>query len=255
MWRGERRLFNDLDVTVHSGRILHLRGANGFGKTTLLRILSGLLSPEEGSLTLDGKPFPSAHARAQATVGYLGHVDGLKLDLSAIENLRFAMRIGGLVGGTVSGTVGGTISSTTEHAVDGTVEHTNAKSETHLDPETLMTRVGLEGQIDVLTRHLSAGQRRRLALARLIGGGHRLWLLDEPFTTLDESGVNLLLALMGEAIADGIGIVLSSHQPVAVDEQHLDVLDLGRAAESAHSASSPAHRCGPREANNEAMKQ
>lgn len=215
MWRGERRLFNDLDVTVHSGRILHLRGANGFGKTTLLRILSGLLSPEEGSLTLDDKPFPSAHARSRATVGYLGHVDGLKLDLTAIENLRFAMRIGGIV------------------------DHTRPESEADFNPETLLARVGLQGQIDVLTRHLSAGQRRRLALARLIGGGHRLWLLDEPFTTLDDSGVNLLLQLMGEAIANGIGVVLSSHQPVAVDEQHLDVLDLGRAAEPAHSAGSP----------------
>ena len=215
MWRGERRLFNDLDVTVHSGRILHLRGANGFGKTTLLRILSGLLSPEEGSLTLDDQPFPSAHARARATVGYLGHVDGLKLDLRAIENLRFAMRIGGIV------------------------ERPNPESEADINPETLMRRVGLQGQIDVLTRHLSAGQRRRLAIARLIGGRHRLWLLDEPFTTLDDSGVNLLLQLMGEAITNGLGVVLSSHQPVAVDEQHLDVLDLGRAAQSARSGSPP----------------
>ena len=214
MWRGERRLFNGLNVDVHSGRILHLRGANGFGKTTLLRILSGLLSPEEGSLTLDDKPFPSAHARAQATVGYLGHVDGLKLDLSAIENLRFAMRIGGIV------------------------EHAAAERKDRLSADMLMARVGLQGQVDVLTRHLSAGQRRRLGIARLIGGRHRLWLLDEPFTTLDDAGVKLLLDILGEAIASDIAVVLSSHQPVAVDAALLDVLDLGRSAQSACSDSS-----------------
>ena len=198
MWRGDRRLFVDLDVHVHRGRVLHVRGANGFGKTTLLRILSGLLPAEEGSITLDGERFPSAHARA--TVGYLGHVDGLKQDLSAAENLRFAAAISGAP----------------------------QAGPADLELGAVMARVGLQEQADVLTRHLSAGQRRRLAIARLISGPHRLWVLDEPFTALDDSGVLLLCELMQRALERDVAIVMSSHQRIPLQESYLDFLDLGR---------------------------
>ena len=200
MWRGDRRLFVDLDVHVHRGRVLHVRGTNGSGKTTLLRILSGLLPPEEGSITLDGERFPSAHTRA--SVGYLGHVDGLKQDLNAAENLRFSA------------------------AISGAPQAASAD----LELDAVMARVGLREQSDVLTRHLSAGQRRRLAIARLISGPHRLWVLDEPFTALDDSGVLLLCELMQHALERDVGIVMSSHQSIPLHESYLDFLDLGRDA-------------------------
>lgn len=199
MWRGDRRLFANLDVTVYRGRVLHVRGANGFGKTTLLRILSGLLHAEEGAMTLDGTAFPSARSRSQATVGYLGHVDGLKVDLSAMENLRFAA--------TISGARGTSRATPDLHA--------------------LLGRVGLLAQADVPTRHLSAGQRRRLAVARLIDGPHQLWVLDEPFTALDDPGIELLCGLIRDALEREIGIVMSSHQDVPLAENCLDILDLG----------------------------
>ena len=201
MWRGDRRLFADLDLVVKSGRLLHVRGANGDGKTTLLRILSGLLSAEEGSITLDGKKFPSAHSRTSAAVGYLGHVDGLKHDLGARENLRFAARIHGAAN--------------------------------DVDIDAIMTRVGLRAQADVYTRHLSAGQRRRLAIARLCSGRHRLWILDEPFTALDDAGVKLLCELMLNALKTGIAIVMSSHQQIPIDDKLVDFLDLGAPAPAA----------------------
>jgi len=218
MWRGDRRLFVDLDVAIHAGRVLHVRGANGFGKTTLLRILSGLLPPEEGALTLDGEPFPSARARANATVGYLGHIDGLKLDLSAMENLRFAVTISGAA-------------QNSAQAVDAAT-----------DLGAVMARVGLRTQADVLTRHLSAGQRRRLAIARLISGPHRLWVLDEPFTALDDSGIELLCDLMRGALERGVGIVMSSHQSVPLNESHVDVLVLGHDIVTPRNASADSNQ-------------
>jgi heme exporter protein A len=195
MWRGDRRLFAELDVSVRAGRVLHVRGANGYGKTTLLRILSGLLPPEEGVITFNGEKFPSAQSRSNAVVGYLGHADGLKLDLGALENLRFAASISG--------------------AVD------------NLGLDLVMARVGLRAQADVLTRHLSAGQRRRLAIARLCSTQHQLWVLDEPFTALDDAGVKLLCELMSDALERGVGIVMSSHHSIPIDAHYVDFLDLG----------------------------
>lgn len=212
MWRGERRLFADLNVAVCAGRVLHVRGANGFGKTTLLRILCGLMHPEEGSLELDGESFPSAHSRAGAVVGYLGHIDGLKMDLDALENLRFAAAISG------SGAAAGELAQPRKEPSPGDQNSLDA----------VMARVGLRAQAAVLTRHLSAGQRRRLAIARLISGGHRLWMLDEPFTALDGAGVQLLCELMSEVLEQGVGIVMSSHQSIPLDAGLIDVVDLGR---------------------------
>jgi len=195
MWRGERCLFHELSLAVHAGRALHVRGPNGAGKTTLLRILCGLLTPDEGGLRLDGEPVRGADPRLRARVGYLGHADGLKHELRVLENLRFAAS---LCAGAPAG-----------------------------DPEALLDRMGLAGLARLETRLLSAGQRRRLALARLILGAHALWLLDEPFTALDSDGVALLVARMDEALGQGTAIVLTSHQPVAVAPARLDTLELG----------------------------
>lgn len=231
MWRGDRLLLSDLDVVVHGGRVLHVRGANGFGKTTLLRILSGLLPAERGSMAFGGEPFPSARTRAAAVVGYLGHIDGLKLDLSAIENLRFAT------------TISGASASPTREPVRGPTQDLGIASEL----DSAMTLVALQAQRDVPTRHLSAGQRRRLAIARLITGRHRLWVLDEPFTTLDNDGVTLLCEQMRKALEREVGIVITSHQRIPLPEDQVDFLDLGEPGREPPDSTqqSPAPRTNP----------
>ena len=152
-FRGERLVFRDLDFTVAAGGALLLTGPNGSGKSTLLRLLAGLLRPAAGTLTWDGADALadlSAHARR---VAYLGHQDAVKPALTAVENLRFAARLSGGAAGTA------------------------------------LAAVGLQDLADLPTRMLSAGQRRRLALARLALSQSPLWLLDEPTIGLDTASV------------------------------------------------------------------
>jgi heme exporter protein A len=198
MWRGERCLFRDLDLAVIRGRALHVRGPNGCGKTTLLRILCGLLAPEAGSIRVEGTPVRGAHPLLRQRVGYLGHADGLKMELTVRENLRFAATL------------------TAVHPMP--------------QPERILARMGLERIASLETRRLSAGQRRRLSIGRLVAGGHRLWVLDEPFTALDSAGITLLTGLLEEALDEGVGILFTSHQAAPVEAQRLDVLDLETAA-------------------------
>lgn len=194
MWRGERCLFRDLDVQVHGARALHVRGPNGSGKTTLLRVLCGLLTPDDGHLLIDGERVYGADQRLRTRVGYLGHADGLKLELGVAENLRFAA----------------TLTDVTPLP----------------DPAETLERMGLTKLATLQTRHLSAGQRRRLAIGRLISGGHRVWILDEPFTALDGAGGELLCELLEQALDAGVGVIFTSHQPSPLRAARLDVLDL-----------------------------
>lgn len=198
MWRGDRRLFHALSLQVHGGRALHVRGPNGCGKTTLLRILCGLLLPEDGHLLVHGERVRGADPRLRALIGYLGHADGLKLELAVAENLRFAATLTALA--------------------------------TLPEPMDTLARMGLADLAALETRHLSAGQRRRLAIGRLCSGGHRVWILDEPFTALDSQGSELLRQLLEQALDDGVGVIFTSHQPSPLRAQRLDVLDLGAAA-------------------------
>lgn len=193
MWRGDRELFHDLDVSVRAGRALHIRGPNGCGKTTLLRILCGLLMPSDGELRVRGKPTQPAAPELRALVSYLGHADGLKLELDVIENLQFAR--------TVSGAPPLT------------------------DPLALLARVGLARVHDVEARRLSAGQRRRLALARVMGTEHLVWIMDEPFTALDRNGIALLTELLDDALNTGVGVVFTSHQAAPMTGR-VDTLEL-----------------------------
>ena len=194
MWRGERCLFRDLDLAVHAGRALHVRGPNGCGKTTLLRILCGLLAPEDGELKVEGQRVRGAHPALRERIGYLGHADGLKLELTVRENLRFAAAL--------------------------------TLADPLPDPDRTLERMGLAHIAELETRRLSAGQRRRLSIGRLVAGGHALWVLDEPFTALDTLGIALLSELLEEGLDRGVGIVFTSHQAAPLRAPRVDVLDL-----------------------------
>lgn len=180
MLRGERRLFRDLDLDIHAGRAVHLKGPNGSGKTTLLRILCGFLRPTEGRLRVDAREVEAGAPELRALIGFLGHADGLKLELDALENLQFARTVGG---------------------------HPPLA-----DPLELLAQVDLARHAQVATRRLSAGQRRRLGIARMMACEHRIWILDEPFTALDTAGMEELSRILESVLDAGAGVVFTSHQ-------------------------------------------
>ncbi len=152
--RGERRLFAGLDLRVDAGQWLHVRGENGVGKTSLLRMLAGLAKPAEGEIFWCGEPIAGATEQYHRSLLFLGHHDAVKDELSALENLDLAA------------------------ALDGA----RLRSDEAL---AALRRFGLKGREDLPVRCLSAGQKRRVLLARLVTRKAALWLLDEPFTALD----------------------------------------------------------------------
>ncbi len=183
--RGHRELFAGLSFSLRAGQWLHVRGANGAGKTSLLRLLTGLARPQSGRIEWNGVELARAGEAYRASLAYFGHGHGVKDDLSALENLRLGA------------------------AIDGRA----------LDRATAvgaLARVGLRGREDLPMRVLSQGQRRRALLAQVISRGARLWILDEPFAALDVSGVDMVCALVGEHLQRGGSAVLTSHQPIAL---------------------------------------
>jgi heme exporter protein A len=183
--RGERRLFAGLDLAVDAGQWLHVRGENGAGKTSLLRLLAGLAHPVAGEIAWCGVPIREAGEEYRRNLMFLGHHGALKEELTALENLKFAA------------------------ALDGVVLP---------EAETLaaLRRFGLTGREELPVRFLSAGQKRRVLLARLLTRKAKLWVLDEPFTALDVKAVDLLAALIGEHLVGGGMAVLTSHQAMPI---------------------------------------
>ena len=178
--RDERTLFSDLDLRLEAGSALQLRGPNGAGKTTLLRCIAGLHPDYVGEIRLaDDRP-------AGAQFLFVGHRPGISALLSAAENLRWHLELAGV------------------------------RAESAL-VEAALTRVGLPGWDDVPCQQMSAGQQRRVALARLALPTARvpLWLLDEPFTALDDAGMALVRGLMTEQIVSGGAVLFATHQPAA----------------------------------------
>lgn len=175
--RNEEPIFGPLDFALRPGEVVLVEGDNGSGKTTLLRVLSGLLEPSEGSIDLCGEALTVARLSRQ--VALLGHQPGMKLDLTATENLRFAIGLFGQKNGT--------------------------------NVDDALANVGLRGYEEVPIRQLSAGQKKRVALARLLLIPAALWLLDEPFANLDRGGIELVNRLLDAHVADGGAALVTSH--------------------------------------------
>ncbi|HEU0225101.1 MAG TPA: cytochrome c biogenesis heme-transporting ATPase CcmA [Steroidobacteraceae bacterium] len=184
LWRGERHVLRGLSVEAASGDCVHLAGPNGSGKTTLLRVLAGLLTPEEGGVSWRGQPIAADRDGYAATISYLGHSDGLKPDFTACENLAFEC---GLRRRLEAG-----------------------------DIDRVLAQVGLAGAREQAARSLSAGQRRRLAMARVILSRASIWLLDEPFTNLDADGVQMLAGVVAGHLDAGGAALIASHQPPVI---------------------------------------
>jgi len=185
--RGDKRLFDGLNFRVMAGQALAVEGANGAGKTSLLRVIAGFLAPVAGRLIVkaEGRENDDAEERGKV-VGWLGHQDGLKPQLSVREQLDFFSNLYG-------------------HTADSTV----------------LEQVGLARQADLPCRYLSAGQKRRLGLARLLASKRPLWLLDEPFAALDASGQQLVGQLMARHCGAGGLIIAATHEPLGLGNESL----------------------------------
>ena len=195
--RDHRLLFADLDLRVSSGEIVRIEGPNGSGKTTLLRILCGLFHHYDGDLTWGDEPIGQVFEEFVAQLVYVGHASGIKSCLTAEENLRWqaALRYEENI------------------AVDAIWD--------------ALAQVGLRGYEDVFCSAMSAGQKKRVNLARLylnVGSGD-LWVLDEPFSSIDTTGVKNLEQLMETHVKAGGMVILVSHQPLALDHP-VGVIDL-----------------------------
>ena len=185
--RGDKRLFDGLSFRVTAGQALAVEGANGAGKTSLLRMIAGFLTPAAGRLIVKSAEGESDDGEERGKIiGWLGHLDGLKPQLTVIEQLNFFAHLCG-------------------KAVDG----------------ALLEQVGLARQADLPCRYLSAGQRRRLALARLLASQRPLWLLDEPFAALDRSGQALVAQLMARHCGQGGIIIAATHDPLGLGNESL----------------------------------
>jgi heme exporter protein A len=191
--RGDKALFSGLSFQIAAGDCLHVRGENGVGKTTLLRILTGLSQPESGEVLWNQQALNSQSSAYHRDLLFLGHRDALKEELTALENLQMYAAI---------------------DDVELLLE----------DAMAALRRFGLRGRENLPIHCLSAGQKRRVLMARMLTRQARLWILDEPFNALDAKAVVELEGLIAEHLSAGGLLVLTSHQ--AVNIANVKVLEL-----------------------------
>lgn len=175
--RNDEPIFGPLDFALHEGETVLVEGDNGAGKSTLLRVLAGLLEASAGEVRLRGEPLTLTRLSPQ--VALLSHHNGLKLELTPLENLRFAAGLHGVRAG--------------------------------LSPVSALAAVGLDAYADAPTRQLSAGQKKRVALARVLMAPVGLWLLDEPYANLDLDGMRLVNRLLERHAHAGGAALITSH--------------------------------------------
>jgi len=182
--RGERCLFQGLDFALNPGELLLLKGQNGSGKTSLLRAIAGMLSLESGEIFWNEAPVLQQRQEFHGALVWLAHKTGLKGDLTLVENLRFEASL---------------------------------RPQSDNDLAVVCERVGISRLKRLPLRSLSAGQQRRVALARLVLADVPLWLLDEPFTSLDRDGRHLVTQLVEEHLTSGGMCVMAAHQDVEIN--------------------------------------
>jgi heme exporter protein A len=183
--RGERRLFAGLGFKLEAGELLYLQGKNGAGKTSLLRMIIGLLPPEAGEIRWKGQSIRRNSEDFRADLCYLGHLNAIKEELTPLENLLASA-----------------------HLADEALSEDDA-----LDA---LEQVGLAGREDLACKYLSQGQKRRVALARLVKERRPLWVLDEPFVALDVAAVDWLASIISGHLQRGGLAVMTTHQLVAI---------------------------------------
>ena len=191
--RDDRVLFSNLEFRLEPGSALVLEGRNGSGKTSLLRILCGIRLADGGSVTWGDTDIDKLGPDYHMHMAYVGHRDGIKLDLTPLENLAMARALG---------------------------------MPNNITLEAALEKVDLAGFEDVLTRNLSAGQQRRLALARLLVTDTTLWILDEPFTSLDVHGISVIEELLDAHTTAGGMLAVTSHHAVNLQNTTVQRINL-----------------------------
>jgi heme exporter protein A len=194
LWRGDRHVLRGVSFAANPGQCVLLTGKNGAGKTTLLRAIAGLLDPEEGQVTWRGAPARQTRDAFHSELAYLGHEPPLKGDLSARENLKFTIGI--------------------------------RRAVSRDDIDAALARTGAEPFADLSVRMLSAGQRRRVALAGVMLTGAVLWLLDEPTTNLDADGQQMVGTLIDEQVGRGGIVVAAVHHALPLANGNFVDLEL-----------------------------
>ncbi len=189
--RDDRVLFSELGFSLKQSQMLLLEGKNGSGKTSLLRILCGFREADEGQILWCGQEI--THSDYYAKMAYVGHLDGIKKELTVTENLKMALALG---------------------------------KQGRMAIDEALDKVHLQGYDDTLVQSLSAGQKRRLSLARLLITDNILWILDEPFTSLDKQGIQLFESVMSEHIEQDGMIILTSHHDLSLPAVDLQTINL-----------------------------
>jgi heme exporter protein A len=193
--RGDRLLFKNVGFELSAGGLMYVLGENGSGKSSLLRLLCGLLSPEDGEVFWNGKSIKNDAENYQSNLTYIGHLNGLKDDLTALENLQFSARLAANV------------------VNDAVVL-------------SALTAIGVARCANLPVGVLSQGQKRRVALARLWLSSSQLWILDEPFAALDTASVAILAEQLNQHMAKGGMAIITTHQDVDIQAQSIQNLRL-----------------------------
>jgi len=181
-FRGDRLLFQNLSFSLPAGELVQIHGPNGSGKTTMLRALCGLTMPTEGRILWEGEEVRIGSAAHLGELNYVGHASGVKLELTALENLKVARSL--------------------------------SRKPSSMRLMDVLAHFEIQNFHDIPARMLSAGQRRRVGLARLLTSAARLWILDEPFNALDVRAGEIVDNVIQDHVERGGAVVLTSHQPV-----------------------------------------